>query len=299
MTKILITDDDAIDRELARRCLRPLDNLEIAEARDGREALDALPLFAPDLLLTDLRMPRIDGLELVERALEIQPLLPIVLMTSSGSEKTAVQAIKAGAASYVPKTDLKHELVDTIQQVLVMAKARLSKKRVIEYLGRSEVEFQLENDPDLVCPTASYLEENLERIGFGDAAQRNQVEVALMEAMSNAIIHGNLEVSSELRRHDRGEYLRMIDRRRKEEPYASRRLTVTASEGPELARYVVEDEGPGFDVSRLPDPRDPENLLHAAGRGVLLVRTLMDDVEFNEKGNRVTLVKRSTVSRAR
>jgi len=293
MTKILITDDDPVDRELARRCLKPLDGLEIAEARDGREALDALPDFGPDLLLTDLRMPRMNGLELVEKALELQPLLPIVLMTSSGSERTAVQAIKAGAASYVPKTDLKHELVDTIQQVLVLAKARLSKKRVTEYLGSSEVRFELENDPELICPTASFLEESLERIGFGDAVERNQVEVALMEAMSNAMIHGNLEVSSELRRHDRREYLEMIERRRREEPYASRRLTVTAREGRKEVRYVVEDQGPGFDVSRLPDPRDPENLLSAAGRGVLLVRTLMDEVEFGDKGNRVTLVKRS------
>ena len=56
------------------------------------------------------------------------------------------------------------------------------------------------------------------------------------------------------------------------------------------ATFVVRDEGPGFDVDSLPDPRDPENLTKPSGRGVLLIRTFMDEVRFNEKGNEITMV---------
>jgi anti-sigma regulatory factor (Ser/Thr protein kinase) len=54
----------------------------------------------------------------------------------------------------------------------------------------------------------------------------------------------------------------------------------------------VKDDGPGFDVGALPDPRDPEYMLRASGRGVLLMRTFMDEVVFNAAGNEVTLIKR-------
>jgi anti-sigma regulatory factor (Ser/Thr protein kinase) len=52
------------------------------------------------------------------------------------------------------------------------------------------------------------------------------------------------------------------------------------------------DEGPGFDPSSLPDPTDPENIGKISGRGLLLIRTFMDDVKFNDSGNEITLFKR-------
>ena len=58
------------------------------------------------------------------------------------------------------------------------------------------------------------------------------------------------------------------------------------------ARFVIRDEGPGFDPRTLPDPTDPENLLKPSGRGVMLIRTFMDAVAFNETGNEITMIKR-------
>ena len=60
---------------------------------------------------------------------------------------------------------------------------------------------------------------------------------------------------------------------------------------PSQAIYVVRDEGPGFDPSSLPDPTDPANLDRPCGRGMLLMRTFMDNVIYNDKGNEVTLFK--------
>ena len=56
-------------------------------------------------------------------------------------------------------------------------------------------------------------------------------------------------------------------------------------------RYVIRDEGPGFDPATLPDPTDPANLDRPCGRGLLLMRTFMDDVGYNRSGNEVTLIK--------
>ena len=59
-----------------------------------------------------------------------------------------------------------------------------------------------------------------------------------------------------------------------------------------VIKFVIRDEGKGFDWCGLPDPTDPQNLLKVSGRGVLLMKTFMDEVNFNQAGNEVTLVKR-------
>jgi len=61
---------------------------------------------------------------------------------------------------------------------------------------------------------------------------------------------------------------------------------------------TIGDEGPGFDPSKLPDPTDPANLEMASGRGILLMRTFMTDVHYNNNGNVVTLVKRRNAGAA-
>ena len=59
-----------------------------------------------------------------------------------------------------------------------------------------------------------------------------------------------------------------------------------------IAAFAIEDQGPGFDVAKVPDPTCPENLFRVGGRGLLLIRSFMSSVHFNERGNKITLVKR-------
>ncbi len=291
MPEILIVDDDSVDRQLALRTLRRGEGLTTRECRDGEEALHAVAEKAPDLVLTDLRMPRLDGQQLVEALREDFPQIPVLLMTSQGSELIAVKALQAGAAGYIPKAEIKRDLVSMVQNVLDLLEARQSRREVLQYLGRREASFELVNDPTLIPALTAFLQESLERIGFGTPSQRTQIGVALVEALSNAMIHGNLEVDSELRRTDPDGFTALIRSRATAEPYGSRRVRCTAEESPEVVRYTVEDDGPGFDPDGLPDPTSPENLLAVSGRGIMLMRTFMDEVLYNDAGNRVTLVK--------
>src|SRR5204863_2609962 len=98
--------------------------------------------------------------------------------------------------------------------------------------------------------------------------------------------------SSDLREGDGNGYHDLMKARRSREPYCSRRVHLTALESRAQVVYIIRDEGPGFDPSLLPDPTDPANLEKASGRGLLLVRTFMDEVAFNESGNQITIVKR-------
>lgn len=292
MAKILVVDDDPQDRELARRCLESVtERLEVLYAVDGQEAVESLRRSRPDVVLTDLRMPRMDGLQLVRHLREHYPLIPVILMTARGSEQIAVDALEAGAASYVPKKDLRSDLVETIEQVLDVSESHRSRAEILQFLDRRETCFAIPNDVGLIVPLVAYFQENLAVRDFGGEGMRTQVGIALMEAISNAMVRGNLEVGSELRRTDRDAYDRLIEERQREEPYRSRHITVTANETPEGVRYTVEDQGPGFDPEIVPDPTTAENLLAVSGRGIMLMRTFMDEVEFNDRGNVVTLVK--------
>jgi anti-sigma regulatory factor (Ser/Thr protein kinase) len=119
-----------------------------------------------------------------------------------------------------------------------------------------------------------------------------RVAVCLREALTNAIIHGNLEVDSAMRETDEKGYYKLIEQRAEEEPYGDRYVHITARESCQEAVYTIRDEGGGFDFHALPDPTDPANLERVSGRGMLLIQTFMDEVRHNAKGNEITMVKR-------
>ena len=246
----------------------------------------------PDLIVTDLRMPHMGGLELVKRVKSQAPTIPVVVMTSVGSEQIAVEAIQAGAASYVPKANLQTHLVDTVEQVLKVSTARRQREQLLKYLQYNETTFALENDPALVPPLIAHLLVNLSRMDLCDDSTRTRVGMALQEALDNALYHGNLGLSSDLREQDMSAYYDEAGKRRTQSPYADRRIRITARESHNEVTYVVEDEGEGFDPDALPDPTSPEAMEKVHGRGLLLINSFMDDVSHNDKGNVITMVKR-------
>ncbi|MAP72850.1 MAG: hypothetical protein CMJ55_01125 [Planctomycetaceae bacterium] len=73
-----------------------------------------------------------------------------------------------------------------------------------------------------------------------------------------------------------------------------KKVTVECFLNEDIVRVVIQDEGPGFDVNKVPDPTLPENLDKPSGRGVMLMKAFMDDVLYNEVGNQLTFIKRCT-----
>ena len=289
MTTILVVDDSPMDRRVAGGFLTEAGFTPVF-AKSGTEALDLIAVEPPDLVLTDMRMPGMDGLELVETLREQYPSLPVILMTGYGSEETAVQALQAGAASYVPKTKLKHNLLRSVEVVLDAAAAALQRQQGLQYLKSQVSTYVLDYDRSGPRALVSHLQEDLRELGICQEADLIRVGTALTEALANAMDHGNLELDSSLRETSEGEYRRLGEERATTPPYRDRRVRVTAHLTPSQATFTVRDEGRGFDHRDLPDPCDPENLTKASGRGVLLIRTFMDEVQFNERGNEITMV---------
>lgn len=289
---ILVADDSLLEQRYVGRILGQQSGWRTAFARNGEEALAFLTQTQPALLLTDMNMPRMDGLTLVEKVREQYPQVPVVLMTGSGSERVAVAALKAGAADYVAKQSLNHDLVGVLERVLSAGQAALRRYQVLRGMTRRSSQYVLENDPALVPPLVAQFREDLIEMGLCDVTGATRAGIALEEALLNAVYHGNLEVSSELREGGDSAFHALAAQRRIQPPFAGRRVRVTARLTPAQATFVVLDQGPGFDVSKLPDPTEDFFIERASGRGILLMRAFMDEVRYNPTGNRVTMVKR-------
>jgi CheY-like chemotaxis protein len=291
MTRILVVEDSRTQAQEIQLLLEDVPH-EVELAVDGQAALEALRRRAPDLVLTDLEMPRLNGLQLVEAIHKEFAWVPVVLMTAHGSEEIAALALSRGAASYIPKAYLDRDVVPTLERILALTGAGRQHVKAVERMAKFDLQFTLDNDPAAIAPILGFLNEIIEHLRLCDATERTRVSVALQEACLNAIYHGNLEVNSDLRQEDESIYHDLVKTRRSQAPYGDRRAHLDVIITPDEAVYTVRDEGPGFDPSCLPDPDAPQNLEKIGGRGLLLIRTFMDMVQHNKLGNAITMVKR-------
>jgi len=287
----LVVDDNAMDRRTAAKFVERSTGLKVQYAADGKEALKALKQGTPSVVLTDMQMPNMDGLELVDQITVNYPMVPIILMTSQGSEEIAIEALQRGAASYVPKRNIE-SLKDVLPQVLARAKIDRRRQELNQFIDNLAYSFVLENDPMLVPLLVSRLQDYLFAMKLCGQNEKTRVGVALEEALLNGLYHGNLEVNSDLKQDGGNAFNKLAEERRHVSPFSERRLHVQVRLNDAEAFFAIRDEGPGFDPSKLPDPTDPENLLKASGRGILLIRTFMDEVTHSANGNQITMVKR-------
>jgi CheY-like chemotaxis protein len=292
---VLVVDDSEVDRRLVGGLLERQEKWDVAYARDGVEALQSFASSIPDLVLTDLQMHEMDGLELVAAIKADYPLTPVVLMTSQGSEEIASEALRRGAASYVPKRKLAEDLIETVERVLAAAREDRVHSRLMHHLTDCLARFVIGSDLNLIRVLASYLQQLLRCMPLGDETERLRVGIAVEEALKNAYFYGSLEINTGAGWPDRKAIQQIVETRQAEEPYRNRKIFVEASISRAEARFTIRDEGPGFDVAKLPTATDTINLAPTSGRGLALMRTIMDEVRFNAAGNEVTLVKRPPV----
>ncbi|MBM83348.1 MAG: response regulator receiver protein [Planctomycetaceae bacterium] len=291
MATILVVDDSPIERKLASRLLEAEADWNVEFAEDGQLALDFVRASEVDLIVTDLQMPNMNGLELLSAVRADFPGIPVIVMTSQGSEEVAVEALQNGAAGYVPKRLIGRDLTKIVGNTIALKPQDTSFDRLMQCMTNTEYCFELPNDPQLAAQAIRYIQEHVSaQLDCGEG-EDTRIAVALDEALTNAMIHGNLELGSEPHEEGDDTFERLIELRRGKQKYRSRRVFLDAKFAPDRIRVRIRDEGPGFDPSELPDPTNPENLAQASGRGVLVMRAFMDDVTYNEAGNEVTLVK--------
>lgn len=297
-TTILVVDDSQVERFLVKSLLVRHPEYRVELAEHGKEAMAMIAAAPPDLVVTDLMMPEMDGLELVREVRHRYPDLPIILMTAYGDETTAIDALEAGAASYVPKSKRAERLPETVARLVEHARAHRNRarlgERLLEYTGR----FSLENDLSLIRALVDHVQTVMADQGFGDTVERVRTGEAFEQALLNAMYHGNLEIDEHELAQVRSELDdqrldQLVSQRCREPRIGQRRVLVVVRLTPVEVRFVIRDEGRGFDPSFAKSYATSDRFERGSSRGLTLIESLMDEVKFNECGNEMTMRCRS------
>ena len=262
--RILIVDANAELRTLLEEVLSDLGHEVVATGSRG-EAVAREDLEDFDLIISDLTDAADGGVQILSEIKRKRLLVPIVVTSEESHQHGIVKAFKLGAANFLRRPYDDQELRSIVEKTLGYKLRFVEDLKVLPFV-HEKIEFELPSDLSLMNGVLHYLNERVARLGVIKPDQSN-LFIALDEAFVNAVKHGN--------RNDPRKLVRII-----------------AELSPKEARFTIEDEGEGFKVSEIPDPRDPANLFKTSGRGVLLIYNIMDEVEYNERGNRLTMVMR-------
>ncbi len=220
------------------------------------DALEAIDVEQFDLVITDLDI----------QSLTISPNQNGHTASPPEIDPQHIKAFKVSAANFRRDEFNESELKDIVATVLDYKIRHVDNKEFVQDL-LEHIEFEVPSALSLMHIVLEYLIKRVEMLGVVKSEQSN-LFVALDEAFVNAVKHGN--------KFDATKLVRIIAEVSKQE-----------------ARFTIEDEGEGFDINAIPDPLDPANLFKASGRGVLFIYNIMDEVKYNERGNRLTMIKRS------
>lgn len=159
MAEILIIDDEKAIRKTLTEILS-FEGYKIAEAADGEEGLKKFKEKSYDLVLCDIKMPKLDGIEFLQKAGEINPDIPVIMISGHGNIETAVEAVKKGAYDYISKPPDLNRLLITIRNAMdksnLVTETKVLKRRVNkvqEMIGESDPIKKIKETIEKVAPT--------------------------------------------------------------------------------------------------------------------------------------------------
>jgi DNA-binding response OmpR family regulator len=147
--RILVVEDEATTRKAIARALGLL-GYEVDEVASGEQALLQLSSLSYDLMLLDLRMPGMDGIEVMKRVQESFPELLVIVLTAHATLESAITAVKAGAIDYLLKPSSIREIEAAISQALKRRRRRLRRQHLIGVIAEALDALEAEEEPDKV-----------------------------------------------------------------------------------------------------------------------------------------------------
>lgn len=161
MATILVIDDQQSIRKTLREILE-YENFQVDEAEDGLKGLELVKTHAYDVILCDIKMPKMDGIEFLEQVSEVNSDVPVIMISGHGNIETAVEALKKGAYDYIAKPIDLPRLLVTLRNAMErkslvtetrQLKRKVSKSKVREMIGASEPVLKIKELIEKVAPT--------------------------------------------------------------------------------------------------------------------------------------------------
>lgn len=265
-TRILVVDDSETDRTLLTGLLtsaHPDWQVECSPtAAEGLQVLEDQEITA---VVTDLFMPEMSGEEFLIEVRQRFPSVPVILVTSQGSDEIAARSLELGAVNYVPKRKLSEDLVTAIEEILRSNHESTLAKHVLSCLTFSRTVFHIDYCLEQVRCLLHLIRERLQTQQGLDDTEVRQVTDAVREALMNAYIHGNQPGTGS----DASNQHPLI-------------IELELILDDDCLCFTVTDQGAGFDI---------ESDATTCGNGIRIMREHMDSVEFTLNGRQISLRK--------
>ena len=260
-------------------------------ASDGEQALQIFGSHKIDGVFCALTLPKLGGLELLKEVKSVNSSRPFVMLCPQNDSEGVINALQLGACDYLIKSIHANDLQRTVDRVVSLHEGFNFSNSEMDHSMQESRTMEIENDFVGVNKIVGFMTKDLPTYGILEQDQLFYMNVLLKEALENAIFYGNLELKSDTRLETPNLFYEAAGQKREIEPYKNRKVIVHYEINRNSAKYVVRDEGKGFDHSKLFDTEDPENLPRIKGRGLVMLMNFMDEVFWNDKGNEITMVR--------
>jgi YesN/AraC family two-component response regulator len=292
---ILIVDDEQIIRNVLKRKLEQTTSFTVFTADDGIPALELFKSQQVDLVISDLLMSEMNGIELLRNLKQLNPHVPVIIITGYGTLDDAIEAIHLGAEDFIKKPFDISDVIETIEKTFRKMAEEADQREIIKFITTEDIQIEIPNDFEYLNTVINYIFSHLRARWLVSDEDLHDVKVCLYEGLSNAFEHGNLAITGSekvrLLEQSQQTWKDFLVQRMLEEPYRNRVIRVRLMINEEQMRVAIRDQGVGFDYAKRTAEVDPEELFRSSGRGLLLIQSLMDDMGFNETGSEISMVK--------
>lgn len=289
--KILLVDDEPEILEILREFLE-IKSHEVTTASNGKQALDlVLSQNDFDLVFSDIKMPEMDGLTFLEKARNNDLNIPVILISGQGDLETSIRALKLGALDFIVKPVYLKSVDEALQKIETAIAVEKETLSALSLLEEQKVTLACESNLSHIRKIISYFNKYTQDICANYGLDGNKIAICLQECLTNAIIHGNFGVDSNMKEQDWAAFDNLIKEKENLAEYAEKMVHIRFEHTPDKLKFDITDAGEGFDPRELPDPTDPESWLKLSGRGILFIRSYMDEVKWNDVGNRIVMIK--------
>lgn len=290
--KILVVEDDPSSK-LFLKSLLEISSYDVRAAENGIEGLNIFEEYLPDIVITDIQMPRMDGLELLGNIKQRKPETIVIITTAFGTETYAIQALHLGASNYLKKPVRKEDLLPLLEKydrILMQDFNPFGDRqcgKIIERTVKLEFQASIKNIPMIVDRLLSEAS-----CSYSNDVKVN-IELGLVELITNAVEHGTYNISYKTKKEALDNYKieKLYADRAKDPKYKGKKIFINYRFDAISCEWIIRDEGEGFDWKALPDPTTDENLQELSGRGIFITRFLFDELEYIGKGNIVRAKK--------
>ncbi|MBN2383446.1 response regulator [bacterium] len=261
-TNILIVDDDIHVLKTISAIIEDFGMVPI-QAENVPEAIERLKTEAVDVILTDIVMPEIDGLEFIDIVKDSYPSIPIAVISAYGIISNTVEALSRGAFNFVTKPFTIQEIKTIVDKGLRLRNLSLNTDMLNERIINVTT-MEIPGDPELFTAISYYLIKECQWRGIENDIMLTNLTICLDELLMNAYIHGHSEDISKM-------------------------ITLETRFSHETLSISIKDQGPGFDHREFLEEIRSLQPVTLKKKGLFIIQNIVEELFFNESGNEVTI----------